>query len=245
MKRFALLLLAGLILAGCSTFIPKRVELGQDKVQRFPQPSAKRKEAERQAVLLAAQKAREAEKLAQLDNSAAAKPAGEAATLAESVSVSLGPPLKPWTGEVEALKIKLDRLTADYNALLVKFAEKNDKNEGKKIEGTGWLSVPYFVWTGGALLLVFFGFIALKVVLSLLSVANPGVAVGMKVAQVGGRTVSKAFSELIHGGEAFKQRVQEKLAPEVSEQVLELFREMQERRQSTETQKLIKELTAK
>lgn len=245
MKKYLLLLLTVLALAGCSTFIPKRVELGQDKVQKFPQPSDKQREAERQAVVLAGQKAREAERIATLDNSAAAKPAGEAATLAESVSVSLGPPKTPWSGEVEMLKLRLDRLTAEHNAVIAKFARENDKNQGKKIEGTGWLSVPYFIWTGGALLLVFLGFIALKVVLSLLAVANPGVAVGMKVAQVGGRTVSKAFSELIHGGEAFKQRVQEKLAPDAAEQVLEMFREMQERRQSTETQKLIKELTAK
>jgi hypothetical protein len=128
--------------------------------------------------------------------------------------------------------------------MLAKFAKENDKNEGKKIEGTGWLSVPYFVWTGGALLLIFFGFIVLKVALSFVSMANPGVAVGMRVAKVGGRAVSRAFSEVLEGGEAFKRRVQEKL-PDVSEQVLELFREMQERRQSTETQKMIKELTEK
>lgn len=244
MKRFALLLLAATLIAGCSTFIPKRVELGQDKVQKFPQPSEKRKEAERQAAALAAQKAREAERIATLEGSGAAKPAGEAAGLAESVSVSLGPPREPWNGEVELLRLKVERLTAEHNIMVAKFARENDKNEGKKIEGTGWLSVPYFVWTGGALLLVFFGFIALKVVLSLLSVANPGVAVGMKVANVGGRAVSRAFSEVLEGGEAFKRRVQEKL-PDVSEQVLELFREMQERRQSTETQKMIKELTSK
>lgn len=244
MKRYLLLLLAATLIAGCSTFIPKRVELGQDKVQKFPQPTEKRKEAERQAVLLAAQKAREAERIAALEGSAAEKPAGEAASLAESVSLSLGPPKNPWSGEVEVLRLQVARLTAEHNLMLAKFAKENDKNEGKKIEGTGWLSVPYFVWTGGALLLIFFGFIALKVALSFVSMANPGVAVGMRVAKVGGRAVSRAFSEVLEGGEAFKRRVQEKL-PDVSEQVLELFREMQERRQSTETQKMIKELTEK
>lgn len=243
MKRYLLLLLAGLFLTGCG-LIPKKVEFGQDKVEKFPQPSTKRKEAERQAVKLAAEKAREAEKIAVQDGSAAAKPAGEAATLAESVSVSLGPPKVPWSGEIELLKIRLDRLTAEHNAVLEKFAKQNDQNVGKKIEGTGWFSVPYFVYAGGFVALIFFGFIALKVALSLLAVANPGVAVGMKVASVGGRAVSRAFSEVLDGGEAFKQRVQEKL-PQVSDQVLELFREMQERRQSTETQRLIKELTAK
>lgn len=244
MKRFALLLLAVIALAGCSTFIPKRVEFGQDKVQRFPQPTEKRKEAERQAVVLAAQKAREAERIATLEGSDAAKPAREAATLAESVSVSLGPPKEPWSGEVEMLRLKIERLTAEHNIMIAKFARENDKNEGKKIEGTGWLSVPYFVWTGGALLVLVVIFVGAKILLSVLATANPGVAVGMRVASAGGRAVSRAFSEVIEGGEAFKRRVKEKL-PHASDEVLELFQEMQERRQSTETQKLIKELTAK
>lgn len=243
MKRYILLLLAVLFLAGCG-LIPKRVEFGQDKVEKVPQKTEKRLEAERQAVKLAGEKAREAERLATQDGSAAAKPAGEAASLAESVSVSLGPPKQPWSGEFELLVLRLERLTAEHNEALRRFAEQNDKNAGKKIEGTGWLSIPYFVYAGGFVLALFIGYVLLKVGLGVLGAMNPGVAVGMRVASAGGRVVSKAFSEVLEGGEAFKRKVQERL-PDVSEQVLELFREMQERRQSTDTQKLVKELTAK
>ncbi len=228
---------------GCG-LIPKRVEFGQDKVERVPVKTAKRLEAERQAAKLAGEKAREAQRIAEKDGSTAAVPAGQAASLSESVSVSLGPPKQAWPGEVEILVARLERLTAEHNEALRKFAEANDKNAGKKIEGTGWLSVPYFIYAGGFVFLLLLVFVGLKIGLSLLATMNPGVAVGMKVASVGGRAVSKAFSEVLDGGEKFKNRVKEKM-PDVADQVLELFREMQERRQSTETQNLIKELTAK
>ena len=143
-----------LCLTGCG-LIPKPVEFGQDKVKAFPRHPAAQLEAERQAAALAADRAREAEDLA--DGTPAAKPAGEAAELSEAVSRSLGPPSDPWKKEAEKLVVRLDSLTAKYNRLLDRFKEQNDENAGKKIEGTGFLQVPYFLWLGllfGALFIV-------------------------------------------------------------------------------------------
>jgi hypothetical protein len=231
------------LVGGCG-LIPKRVEFGQDKVERVPVKTAKRLEAERQAVKLAGEKAREAQRIAEKDGSTAAVPAGQAASLSESVSVSLGPPKQAWPGEVEILVARLERMTAEHNEALRKFAEANDKNAGKKIEGTGWLSIPYFVYAGGFVLALLAAGVLLKLGLSLLATMNPGVAVGMKVAKVGGRAVSSAFSEVLEGGEAFKQWVEKNMADKSGE-VLDAFRSFQERRQSPQTQTLIKELTKK
>ncbi len=242
MKLFLLpLLIAGLLSGGCG-LIPKRVELGQDKVRKFPEASQKRKEAERQAVKLAGEKAREAEKLA--EGSAAEIPAGEAAELSEAVGRSLGPPSRPWAGEVAALVQKVDALTAAHNKLLDEFKRQNDENVGKKIEGTGWLSVPYFIWVGGALLLVFFVVAAAKIALSILATMNPAVSVGLGVAKMGTRALSTAFSQVLAGGERFKEGLKSiNLTAEQHAAVRQLFRVEQERAQSPEVQEVIQELT--
>lgn len=241
MKKFLLLIFLILVVGGCSTFFPKRVEFGQDKVQKFPESNAKRKEAERQAVALAAQKAREAERIAAEDQSAAEVPAGEAAELSEAVGRSLGPPSKPWSGEVAALTAKVDKLTADYNSLLEKFRKQNDENVGKKIEDTGFLKIPYFAWVGGAALVVFVLLTLAKVFLSTLSMANPGVAVGLNVAKMGAKGLSNAFSEVIKGGEAFKKRITKDQYSK--DEILELFKQSHQIEHSADTQRVIQGLT--
>lgn len=230
--------------SGCG-LIPKRVEFGQDKVQKFPTHSARQKEAERQAIKLAGEKAREAEAIAAQDLSDAAIPAGEAADLAEAVGRSVGPPSKPWKSDTAALAARLDKLTADYNVLLEKFQRQNDVNAGKKIEGTGWLSVPYFVWAGGFVLVLFVGLTLAKVVLSVLATMNPGVGLGLNVAKIGGRAISNSFAEVLKGGESFKARLKarEDITPELRDQVLELFKQSHQIEHSPETQRVIQHLT--
>src|SRR6185295_19569850 len=127
MKKICQTILVVFLTTGCSSLFPKKVEFGQDKVEKFPSHPKQQLEAERQAVSLAATKAREAERIATDDNSEAAKPAGEAASLSESVGRALGPPSDPWSGEVKKLTERLDRLTNRYGKLLEDFQKQNDE----------------------------------------------------------------------------------------------------------------------
>jgi len=240
---FCVILLAFLA-AGCSSLIPKRVELGQEKVQKFPDHQKAQLDAERQAVALAAEKAREAEKIATEDKSEAAKPAGEAADLSESVGRALGPPSNPWRGEVIELTERLDRLTSKYNDLLVRFKKDNDENAGKKIEGTGFLQIPYFLYIGVIGLVIFVVWIVLRALVSVAAAGNPGVAVGMRVAQVGGKVLSRGFSQLVKGGENFKEWLKREVPEEkLKEKILEAFKQHQTSAQDADVQTLVKDLT--
>lgn len=243
MKFISSIAVAALVLfSGCS-LIPKSVEFGQDKVKKFPAHPAAQLEAERQAVKLAAEKARQAELEATLDGSAAAEPAGDAAELSEAVGRSLGPPASPWTAEISALTRKLDAQTAKYNALLAKFKSGNDENAGKKIEGTGFLQIPYFLYVGVIGLIGYIVWMVLKTVSNAAASANPGVAVGLKVAQVGGKVLSRGFSQLIKGGQTFKQKIEEEIEdPETREKILETFRASHQVNQDSDVQNLIQKL---
>ena len=237
-----LALCALLMVSGCS-LIPKSVEFGQDKVRKFPAHPVRQLEAERQAVQLSAVKAREAELEATLDGSAAAKPAGESAELSEAVGRSLGPPSSPWTAEVSTLSQKLDAQTAKYNSLLAKFKAGNDENAGKKIEGTGFLQVPYLLYIGIVGGIIWVVWLVLRTVANVAAASNPGVAVGLKVAKVGGKTLSRGFSQMLKGGQDFKAKVEEGIEdPAVKAQILEYFRTSHEVNQDADVQSLIKKL---
>jgi hypothetical protein len=238
-------LLAAIFVAigGCSMLLPKSVEFGQSTIHAVPKVTPAAEEKVKQGVALAAIKAREAEKIATRDDSFAAVPAGEAATLTEAVGRSLGPPKEPWKADVQALADKIDNLTAVLDRKIEKFSEKNDVNAGKKIEGTGFLQVPYFLWIGGLIVIGLIAWTALKAFLTVAAAANPGVAVGLGVAKVGGAAASKALGEVILGGEAFLKAAKDKLEPEIAEKVKELFVQHQERKQSPDTQRLIDQLT--
>ena len=233
MKRlFALITLAlALTFTGCSSLIPKRVELFQDKVEKLPVAKSSERETQRQAAQRAAQKSEQTLQAA-IDTEAlpvVVAPAAEAAVLTKSVSQSLGPPLSPATQPSDELAKKLDTAVAKLNARIEEFREDNDKNAGHKIEDTGFLKIPYLVWLGGALVL---GFIALIIVgvlwtfLKMYALSNPPVALGVGAVQAGGALASKGFGQLMAGGEKFKGWVKTDL-PEVSdatkEKILELF----------------------
>lgn len=240
--RLSILLSSLILLSGCS-LIPKSVEFGQDKVRKFPAHPTAQLEHERQAVKLAAEKAREAELEATLDGSAAAEPAGDAAELSEAVGRSLGPPSSPWTAEISALTLRLDAQTAKYNALLAKFKTGNDENAGKKIEGSGFLQIPYFIYLGGVLAVGWIIWMVLKTISNAAAAANPGVAVGLKVAQVGGKVLSRGFSQLIKGGQQFKEKIEEQIEdPAVREKVLDTFRAAHQINQDSDVQTLIQKL---
>lgn len=227
--------------------IPKPVEFGQDKVQRFPAKTGAYLEAQREAAALAAAKARETHEaaLAEGTSDAVVRPSGETAALTESVSHSLGPPLSPFKGEdpKDAARA-LDKQVAKHNNRVTDFAEGNDENAGKKIEGSGFLQIPYFLWLGIILGLLAFLWIAGRIALQILAAANPPVGVGLQVASMGGRMLSRAFSEVLKGGEAFKERVQREIDdPALREKVLHIFRSEHEKKQSADTQRVVGDLT--
>lgn len=239
----ALLTAIFIAIGGCGMLIPKSVEFGQSKVQAVPKVTPAAEEKVKQGVALAAIKAREAEKIATRDDSFAAVPAGEAAVLTEAVGRSLGPPKEPWKADVQALADKIDNLTAVLDRKLEKFAEKNDVNAGKKIEGTGFLQIPYFLWIGGLAVVGFLLWTAAKTALTVASAANPAIGVGLGVAKVGSAAAAKVASETIAGGESFLKAVAEKAEGWTSAEVKKLFVTHQRMSQSPDTQRLIDHLT--
>jgi len=81
-----------------------------------------------------------------------------------------------------------------------------------------------------------------------LGIMRPGVAVGLGVARtVAGPIISEAETiarQVLKGGEEFKNAVKNEVDdPDLQQKILTLFRIHQERKQSPETQKAIRELT--
>lgn len=257
MKRFyslaAVLLAAALITAGCGTLIPKRVELFQDKVATFPEAKPKEMEVQRQAAQRAHEKAREALDAA-FDTQASPSvivPVQEVEVLTDAVSESLGPPLKPApaTTSSESLATELRTAIAKLNQRLDDFQKANDANAGKKIEGTGLFQIPYFVWLGGVLLLVFIGVIVLGVLwtfLKMFAMTNPPAQLGVQAVQLGTGFVKRALSEVAAGGEQFKANLTKVVSdPSLQAKISELFRDEHLKAQSKDTQLLLQAMTEK
>jgi hypothetical protein len=249
MKNFFLaLLLVGL--TGCGTLIPKRVEFGQDKVKAVPTQTDREKETQRRAAALAAQKARETREAALTNNAppAVTVPARDTEALTEAVSESLGPPKHDPSGDdPQALAAELRVAIAKLNARLDSFRDKNDENIGKKIEGTGFLQIPYFVWLLMVVVVGFVGLILLGIgwsFLKMFAMSNPPVALGVNAVAMGGKLTARAVSQLIKGGEAFKDALGGVVSdPALLERVKELFRTSHKAAQDEHLQDAVKELT--
>lgn len=235
-----------LSLAGCS-IIPKPVEFLQKKVQAVPTLTAADKEVQKETAELAARKADETVKAAIQEDvpETVLKPAEDTRLLTLSMSQSLGPPLNPWKEEAQLLAAKLDHVEARLNTRFDKFAEKQQEQVGKKIEGSGAFSVPWIVYVCGVAVFCVIAFIVLKVFLTMASISNPGVAFGTRVASIGASGVAKGFSQLVAGGEAFKADVK-KLAEggdATAKTILELFRKHQTSAQDQDIQQAVAHLT--
>lgn len=240
-----MLLTGTLLLSGCS-LIPKTVEFGQDKVRKFPERTDSFIEAQRQAAQLTARLAGETRDaaLAEGASDAVVRPGSQAAELAGSVSTSLGPPLNPFSGEdpSEMARI-LDRQVAKHDNRVRNFAAGNDENAGKKIEGTGFLQIPYLIYAPMVILGVVFLFMVGRFILNLYALANPVVGVGLNVASFGAKKTAAALGQVLRGGERFKQRVNTEVEDEkLRATILRMFRDEQEKAQDPEVQNKIKEL---
>lgn len=230
--------------AGCSSLIPKRVELGQDKVQRVPTPKPSEREVQRQAAKRAAEAAKHVlETAIKEDMAPVIEPARDATVLTKSVSDSLGPPLRSASPNetAAALAARLERTVAKLNERLEAFREDNDKNAGKKIEGTGWLSVPYFVWLGGAFILFGGAYMILKTIVSVAAAGNPAVGLGLSAVQLGGRGAAALASQVLKGGQLFREKLSQE-EPAIRERVEKLFVSSQKEAQSPEIQAAVRQL---
>lgn len=248
-KILPLILAASFFVSGCTSLIPKRVELFQDKVQTVPEQRASEKETQRQAAKLASLKAAETLGAALAENASPniIQPAADTAALTVAVSESVGPPLEPTKLTADAMAVKLETSIAKLNSRMDEFKADNNENAGKKIEGTGWLQIPYFVWLGGFLVMAFIGFIVLTILwgaLKAFALVNPPAAIGVNVAQLAAKTASKGFAQVLKGGEDFKESVVEKFGDgQISQQVLELFRAKQEKAQDEDVKTIVQHLT--
>ncbi len=232
-------------LAGCGTLIPKKVEFFQKKVQAVPEKTASELETERQAAYAAALSARITVDAVVRNNDPTnvVTPAKNTEALTAAVSTSLGPPQDIPSGNVTNLANKVIENKAELDRKVARYSDKVQPLVGKKIEGTGLIRIPYFVYIGGIVLIIVIAWSVLK----LYGSVNPVVGLGTNVVgRVSGKVLSGAVSELSKGGELFKEKVQNsELTAELKAKVLELFSHAHAKAQDKSTQDIVKALTVK
>lgn len=238
----SILLVPVLMVGGCM-LAPKPVEFFQDKVQKFPEPTNKEREVQKQAARLASDKAQQTLIAAVEEGSSihVTVPAAETVALTESVADSLGPPRNPWEGSAKDLSLKLDKTVAELDKRLLEFKFDNNENAGKKIEGTGLFSVGYFTLWGVAIL----GLLLVVVAFKIWGMINPIVGLGVNTAgRVGSTIINKGFSELVAGGNKFSNWVESHSSPTLTkEEILELFTSAHKEEQSRDVREVVRNLT--
>lgn len=206
---------------------------------------AKQEELQRQVAARAKLKAQETVDKALMENASTnvLSPAREAEKLTDAVSTSLGPPVSPAV-DTDVVVNGLNTQVAKHNIKVDKFADANDKNAGKKIEGTGWLQIPYFVWLAIVGVVVLVVWHLLKLVIEGLQ-AYPPTAVPATVA-VGGLHVAesvagKALKQVVAGGQAFKTWIGNEIKDtDLKEKILSAFRANHDTAQDEDVQTLVK-----
>jgi hypothetical protein len=240
--------LLALALTGClGTLVPKKVELFQDKVKAFPEQSAKLRELERQAIYQSHEKATETVVAALKENSTTnvVAPARDTMKLTQAALIAAGPPEKlPEPNNVTNLVAAVEQGIGKYNVKVEKFAANSDENVGKKIEGTGLIQVPYILWTGGAVLGVIIIFVLGKIALSAYALVNPAAGVGLGVVNAAQSVVTKGFTQIVKGGEDFKNWVVKEVGDQgLQDKILSAFQVAHKQAQDKDVQDTVKALT--
>ena len=250
MKKLLLTLaVSAALLSGCG-ILPKPVELFQKKVQKMPEASAAQLETQRQAAQLA--KVRSAAvvdaAIAEGSTTNVLSPARDSERLTDAVATSLGPPIKPATDPAPVVAQRLESGVGKLNKKIEAFADRNDDLAGKKIEGTGLISVPYFLWIG---ILAAVTFVIWHVVKSLAAAGaatgNPAGVVALGTMTVAGSTIQKGFAQIVKGGENFKNWVTKEIGPvdsALQAKILGAFQTYQTGVQDQDVQAAVKQLTA-
>jgi hypothetical protein len=235
----------GLFFTGCSSLVPHRVEFFQSKVKGFPEQSDTLKEDQRKAAALASIRATETYLAAVKDGApvSVTAPAKDTIDLTHALSTSLGPPKYLYKGPTSTKNLvdSLNYDVAKFNGKIEDFKERNDKFEGKKIEGTGIFSVGYFTYVGIILLVLFLLWTALK----MYGMVNPVVGTSTSlVGRVSSSVLSKGIQEVTAGGEAFKSYIaQSGIEDKIKAEVLDLFSRAHKENQSSDVQKIVQTLT--
>jgi hypothetical protein len=229
------------IMPGCN-LIPKNVEYFQDKVEEVPEMGVKEDESLKQAAALAADKARmtvDAAQAAQVPQEVL-DPAHDTRDLTEAVSDRIGPPLKPWKGEIEALTRKMEAQEARHERELAEYRDQIRELAGKKIEGSGAIQLGYFT---NLLMLAALAVIA-WIILKVVAVSNPPLQVGMKAVTLGTKAAQRSLVEIIQGGQEFKVKVADAFRqdPETLKRIHDLFTQAHLETQSRDTHETVKAL---
>jgi len=251
MKRAIAIFLVIPWLAGCGTLIPKRVEFGQDKVRAFPEAKRGETEIQKQVARRAAESAQEVLQNALIVDAPpnVVEPAKDAAILTEVVSESIGAPSKSAPGDAtaKALAQELRAAMAKFDQRLDEFKRGNNENAGKKIEGTGFLQIPYFVWLFVVAAMGFVGLIILAILwtaVKMFAMGNPPLQLATGAVQAGAGFFKRALGEVVSGGEEFKKSVMKKVKdPALQEEIKELFKVEHKQAQSKDTQQLVSAMT--
>jgi hypothetical protein len=235
------------LLTGClGSLIPKPVEFDQAKVQKFPEQSPSLRELEREAIYQSHEKATETVVAAlkeQVTTNVLA-PAKDTMKLTQSALVAAGPPDKIPTVTADVLADKVTTEVGDYNKKVDKFAARDDKYAGKKIEGTGLIQVPYFLWIGGILVVLVIIYFVGKTVLTGAAVANPSAAVGLNVVNAAQSVLASGFSQVVKGGEDFKAWVTKEVTDSgLQTKILNAFQTTQMKAQDQTVQNTIAAMT--
>lgn len=233
-------------LTGCGTLMPKPVEFGQDKVEKFPVFKPQEREVQRQVARKVDEAAQEVVELAIRENlpTNVVERVKRVAKMTDALKTSVGPPINKPGADSEKMADSLISKAGEFVVRVQDFAVENDDNAGKKIEGTGLIKVPYFVYLFG---LVFVGILALtayKVLSPILKGLNPAVGVGLNVVEMGGKAMSRSVSQLVKGGKGFLKNIQSEVAdPGVREQVEKIFKASHKEAQDETTRKAVDHLT--
>lgn len=245
MKRLLPLLFSLLLLSGCG-LIPKNVEFFQRKVHEVPELTSTQKEYQKRAAYLAKQRAVDVVDNA-LTSGASTNvivPARDVEKLTDAVSTSLGPPVTPSTNADTAVE-NLTRAVAKLDRSIDAFKEKNDRDAGKKIEGTGFIQIPYFVYLGVVVLVIVVGWHLAKTALTVASVAQPAAGVGVGVMNVAGSLAGKGFSQVVAGGKKFLDWVNSEasgLEPGLKDKLTKAFTDSHQAVQDHDVQTVVKTL---
>lgn len=242
MKKRVFSVLFIILFAGCG-LIPKRLEFFQSKVPSVPDKKESTKESEKQAAVYVSQKIDEATKSAIEERASTniTNPLNSASPVARALSVSLGPPLVEFMGNPDKLAKALTHDTAIFDNKIEQYKQKIEPLEGKKIEHTGLFSVGYFTYVGIVIGLAFLIWTGIKI----FGAFYPPVGIGASViGRVSSKLVSSGFSQVVHGVEALKDHLKTSDTQTYStDQILELIKSFQERKQSPEVQEVVKKLT--
>jgi len=223
------------------------VELFQRKVKSFPEESAALVEYKKETAARANESASRAVLAAVAEHATTnvIAPALDTVILTKAVSDAEGPPLRPSESPAPVLAKKLEVAVAKLDSKVNDYKEDVAKDAGKKIEGTGTISMPYLVYVGLILLGGFVLFTALKLALTVASAANPGAAVGLGLVNASTSLIGKGLSQVIKGGEEFKDWVKAEVNdPALQKKILSQFRTSQLSSQDQDVQELIKKVTS-